>query len=355
MKTLIVDDDVFVRQCLMQMLPWQTLDVSQVIEASNGAEALEIALREQPELVITDIKMPRMNGVELARRLKESLIDVCVILVSEYNDFAFMKEALRCGVDDYILKPLVPEKLEEIGEKIRLTIGEMEKRKYFLKLRADPDSIRRVMGEALESRDAQMLSDSLQHMMEQKIHRSDIRSFGMLCLMTLFEGARAMVAAGNSVEEVQADMMQALEKVRSAEEMQAVVMEAFQHCLHLCSEESELPSHAMRMKEYIDTNYMDPDMSVAMVSEYMHLSPIYTGVLFKKEMGQTVVSYIHQVRIEEAKRMLVEDKFSIREISQKVGYVVPDYFTRLFSKTTGMTPSRYKNVMLMQKQTEGRH
>lgn len=355
MKTLIVDDDVFVRQCLMQMLPWQTLDVSQVIEASNGAEALEIALKERPELVITDIKMPRMNGVELARRLKESLIDVCVILVSEYNDFAFMKEALRCGVDDYILKPLVPEKLEEIGEKIRLTIAEMEKRKYFLKLRADPDSIRRVISEALESRDGQMLSDSLQHMMEQKIHRNDIRSFGMLCLMTLFEGARTMVTAGNSVEELQTEMVQKFEKVRSAEEAQAVVMDTFERCLHLCSEESELPSHAMRMKEYIDNNYMDPDMSVAMVSEYMHLSPIYTGVLFKKELGQTVVSYIHQVRIEEAKRMLLEDKFSIREISQKVGYVVPDYFTRLFSKTTGMTPSKYKNVMLMQKQAEGRH
>lgn len=355
MKTLIVDDDVFVRQCLMQMLPWQTLDVSQVIEAANGAEALEIALREQPELVITDIKMPRMNGVELARRLKESLIDVCVILVSEYNDFAFMKEALRCGVDDYILKPLVPEKLEEIGEKIRLTIAEMEKRRYYLNLRADPDSIRKVICEALESRDEQMLSDSLNHMTEQKIHRSDVKNFGLLCLMTLFDNVRRMVTAGNQVEELQAEIMADFSRVRSVEEMHACVMDAFKRCIQLCSEEMELPSHAARMKEYIDNNYMDPDMSVAMVSEYMHLSPIYTGVLFKKEVGQTVVSYIHEVRMEQAKRMLLEDKYSIREISQKVGYVVPDYFTRLFSKTTGMTPSKYKTVMLVQKQAEGKH
>lgn len=355
MKTLIVDDDVFVRQCLMQMLPWQTLDVSQVIEASNGAEALEIALREQPELVITDIKMPRMDGVELARRLKQSLIDVCVILVSEYNDFAFMKEALRCGVDDYILKPLAPEKLEEIGEKIRLTIAEMEKRRYYLKLRAEPDSIRSVIAEAMESRDGQQLADSLVHMTEQRIHRNDMRNFGILCLMTLFDNARKMVTASSAVEELQAEMLRDFDQVRSVEEMRATVMEAFERCLQLYSEETEMPSHAQRMKEYIDSNYMDPDMSVAMVSEYMHLSPIYTGVLFKKEMGQTVVSYIHQVRIEQAKRMLLEDQFSIREISQKVGYVVPDYFTRLFSKTTGMTPSKYKNVMLMQKQMEPRH
>ena len=102
MKALIVDDDVFVRQCLIQMLPWQLLDFSQVLEVSNVAEALELARKEKPELVITDVKMPRMSGLELARLPRQEILDVCVILLSEFNDFAFVYDALQCGVDDYM-------------------------------------------------------------------------------------------------------------------------------------------------------------------------------------------------------------------------------------------------------------
>ena len=177
MKALIVDDDVFVRQCLIQMLPWQLLDFSQVLEASNGTEALELARQDKPELVITDVKMPRMSGLELARLLKQEMLDVCVILLSEYNDFAFVHGALQCGVDDYILKPLMPAKLEEIAEKIRKLMSEMEMRRYYTSLRSDPAHIRAVIREAVESGNGQTLADSAEYLARNMIHRDDPVSY----------------------------------------------------------------------------------------------------------------------------------------------------------------------------------
>ena len=100
------------------------------------------------------------------------------------------------------------------------------------------------------------------------------------------------------------------------------------------------------MTEYIDTHFMDPDLSVSKVSDWVHLSPIYTGALFKKSTGKSVVTYIHEVRIEQAKRMLLDDSLSVREVSERTGYVAPDYFTRLFSKAVGVTPSKYKSIVL---------
>ena len=167
MKALIVDDDVFVRQCLIQMLPWQLLDFSQVLEASNGTEALELARQDKPELVITDVKMPRMSGLELARLLKQEMLDVCVILLSEYNDFAFVHGALQCGVDDYILKPLMPAKLEEIAEKIRKLMSEMEMRRYYTSLRSDPAHIRAVIREAVESGQPDQKLDELAALLDK--------------------------------------------------------------------------------------------------------------------------------------------------------------------------------------------
>lgn len=346
MKALIVDDDVFVRQCLMQMLPWQALDFSQVLEASNGAEALEIALREKPDLVITDVKMPRMNGLELAKRLKHSMMDICIMLLSEHSDFSFVREALQCGVDDYILKPLMADKLKEIGDKIQQAMSEMEMRRYYTNIKTDRGNIRTMVREALESGEEEMLTDTFEYLATQKIHRTDLKHFGLMFLTALFDQAEGSVLMRSDLENLRKETFEIYGELKQVEELLTFVKDACRRCLKLCDSGMTASSHVNRMTEYIDAHYMDPDLSVAKVSEWVHLSPIYTGALFKKSMGKSVVTYIHEVRINQAKRMLLDDSISVKEVSVRTGYVAPDYFTRLFSKTVGVTPSKYRSIML---------
>lgn len=83
MKVIIADDDVFVRKCIIQMLPWQDLDFSQILEAEDGAVALKIALRETPDLIISDVKMPVLNGLNLVENLRNSMVDVSIIMLKK--------------------------------------------------------------------------------------------------------------------------------------------------------------------------------------------------------------------------------------------------------------------------------
>ncbi|MDY4139854.1 MAG: response regulator [Eubacteriales bacterium] len=345
MKALIVDDDMYVRQCLMQMLPWQVLDFSQVLEAANGMEALEISRREKPELVITDVKMPRMNGLELASRLKREMLDTCVILLSEHNDFSFVHDALQCGADDYILKPLMPAKLEEIAEKIRQKTAEMAMRRYYTGLRSDPASLRTMIREAMHSGDDQSLPDTFEYLAGRMIHRDDLRHFGLMILTEVFEAAEDASPRKAELEALRRDTMSRYAAIRDVEALMGCVREATVCCVRLCDNSMAVSFHVNRMKEYIESNYMDPDLSVAKVSENVHLSPIYTGALFKKHMGRSIVSYIHEVRIEQAKRLLADGTISVKEISNRIGYVAPDYFSRLFSKAVGVKPSRYRAII----------
>ena len=74
----------------------------------------------------------------------------------------------------------------------------------------------------------------------------------------------------------------------------------------------------------------------------MHISPYYLSHLFKEELDITFIEYLTRVRIEEARRLLFQTSMSIQEITQRVGYVDPSYFSRVFKKVTGMTPNRYR-------------
>lgn len=346
MKALIVDDDVFVRQCLMQMLPWQTLDFSQVLEAANGAEAMDIALQEKPDLVITDVKMPRMDGLELAGQLRERMVDVGIVLLSEHSDFAFVQKALQRGVNDYILKPLTPDKLNVIAGQIQRIMADREMRVYYTSLKTDRANIRNMIREALESGDQQMLPNTFCYLATEKIHRDDLKHFGLTFLSALYDQAESMALMHSELETMRREALAAYAKIKNVEELLTFVKEACVRCLQLCDNDVTASSHVERMTEYIDTHYMDPDLSVAKVSEWVHLSPIYTGALFKKSMGKSVVSYIHEVRVNQAKRLLTDDSISVKEVSVRTGYVAPDYFTRLFSKAVGVTPSKYRSIML---------
>ncbi|MFD0677594.1 MULTISPECIES: response regulator transcription factor [unclassified Paenibacillus] len=104
-KVIIVDDEKLLRQGFIHMTDWSVNGFEIVGDASNGIEALELVERYQPDIVVTDIRMPGMDGIELTRILKQRYKDIQVIVLSSYNDFEYVKETLQLGALDYILKP----------------------------------------------------------------------------------------------------------------------------------------------------------------------------------------------------------------------------------------------------------
>lgn len=117
MKVLIVDDEAIVRIGLKSIINWAEEGFDCVLEAGNGVEALSLVQKEAPDLIITDIKMPEMNGLELIEALKENQNGASIIVLSSYDDFEFVRQAMKLGATDYILKLQMTE--ASLSETIR--------------------------------------------------------------------------------------------------------------------------------------------------------------------------------------------------------------------------------------------
>ena len=160
LKTFLVEDEVVIREMIKKMIPWEQYGFELAGEAADGEMALPLILKSKPDLLITDIKMPFMDGLTLCRLVKKELPDIWIVILSGYDDFNYAKQAISIGVEDYLLKPITKnafiERLEEIHnryehektqreyyEKFRLEMQEYEKnasRDFFETLvRADSD------------------------------------------------------------------------------------------------------------------------------------------------------------------------------------------------------------------------
>lgn len=128
LKVLITDDEMQIRQGLRMKVDWEEEGFEIIGEASNGQEALEILKSTKVELVITDMRMPIMDGLELARQCQQEFPHVKVIVLSGYSDFEYVRGSMKEGVKDYLLKPVAPDELEESLRKIRKEAEEEKKK-----------------------------------------------------------------------------------------------------------------------------------------------------------------------------------------------------------------------------------
>ena len=113
MKVLVVEDEEMIRKGIVLAVDWAALDCVVVGEASNGEEGLQAAERYAPTLIITDLKMPKMDGIEMLRRLREAGNNAFVIILTAYDSFAYAQSALRLGAVDFLLKPFHDGELEQ--------------------------------------------------------------------------------------------------------------------------------------------------------------------------------------------------------------------------------------------------
>ena len=119
LKVLIVDDEAVVRRGIVLGIDWASLGCAVVGEASNGEEGLAAAERYSPNLIITDVKMPHMDGIEMLRVLRERGSAAHVIVLTAYNEFDYARAALRLGAVDYLLKPFRDQELIAAIERVR--------------------------------------------------------------------------------------------------------------------------------------------------------------------------------------------------------------------------------------------
>lgn len=131
MKVFLVEDEVIMRQGIKNNIPWRDYGYEFVGEASDGELAYPLILKTKPDILITDIKMPFMDGLELSRLVKKELPDTKIIVLSGYDEFDYAKQAISIGITDYLLKPVSSAQLLEAVDKVKVII-EKEREKDLL-------------------------------------------------------------------------------------------------------------------------------------------------------------------------------------------------------------------------------
>ena len=124
---MIVDDEYLIREGLRNYIDWASLDVQVMLCCSNGIEAMEAMNNQIPDVVLCDISMPHMDGIELLRQCRKLKINCEFIFISSYAEFRYAQEAVKYGAFDYILKPIEPDALFSCMQRCVQTIAERQK------------------------------------------------------------------------------------------------------------------------------------------------------------------------------------------------------------------------------------
>ena len=234
MNLLIADDENLELKVLEKTVKKHFVDELEIFVAGNGRKASQICDEVKPDIALLDIEMPGMNGIELAKYIKEKYAYCIIIFITAYDRFDYAIEAMHIKAFDYLLKPWKEERLCELIDT-------------------------------------------------------------------------------------------AIENVRSMQKTDSIV-------------------HSQKdiIKDYIDRNYKK-DISAKDVAGILGYSDVYFSKVFKQLFDDNFINYLTKIRIDRAKVLLKDVSFNIKEVGKSVGYADSNYFTKVFKRSVGMSPSEYRN------------
>lgn len=183
-KLLIVEDERWEREGLVDYLDWSEMGISIEGAAANGVQGLKLAQESNPDIIITDIKMPNMDGIEFATKVIQFLPDCKIIFITGYDDFEYAKEAICLGVVDYLLKPVQKDQLVEVLNKTVKMISEEKKYQKYI------SSLNHHLAESVyEDRERVLIN-----MIEGTLNvPKDLEATGCSNLISLVSGVTAIV------------------------------------------------------------------------------------------------------------------------------------------------------------------
>ena len=284
-KVMIIEDETTVRRGIVLTIDWFSLGCIIVGEAANGEEGLELVLRLSPDIVITDVKMPRMDGVEMIRKLRQTGCRSRFIILTAHSDFKYAQSALRLGVNDYLLKPLKDGELEEAVRTLVRTAsgpgtGGAPRAGYGPGAGDAPDP-----------------------------------SYGNIPM-------------GNSTDK---------DRPAASPEPMTAASPIYGFLVDRTTQNSYVEA-AIR---YIHNHYQE-DISISTVSHELEISEGYLSRMFKKETNYTFTNYLIYYRLRLAMELLMDCRMKVYEVADRVGYSDTAYFSAQFKKIVGLSPSEYQ-------------
>ena len=428
---VIADDEQIIRDGLVSV-PWSSIDVEVRGVCCNGADALETAIETDSRILLTDIRMPGMNGLELIQKIKNEYPKIKTILLSGYSDFEYARSAISSSAIGYILKPSEPEeilkvvscardkimsetKLMEAETKLGKQIEENIKTlrdKFLLDIMYGNVSDTLEIYDGLKNLNIALNSFSL-IFLELKEHDTFTKSYkskgNMMHFQNMVEEAFLKEHSGYVIElnhytlciickipehsdmeshEIESLLNQLLSTIKGKMDLDVLIgltemhegidnlNRAFNEAIYwlstkfalssgivhihnvpktaeiLTNSEKNLNTVVGKVLGYINSKYMD-DITLTTCADYVHLNPVYLTRLIRKNTGETFIDIVTRVRLTKAGELLKNTDLKINEVAEMVGIYDSRYFSQVFKKHFGVTPSECRHSISINKGSDG--
>ncbi|WP_211748734.1 helix-turn-helix domain-containing protein [Paenibacillus sp. Marseille-Q4541] len=347
-KVIIADDEYMIHRSLAKLVESSGLPFRVAGEAEDGEEAL-ILLEEQPALIITDICMPGIDGLDLIEKARETCPDVLFLIISGYGEFEYAQRALRLGVEDFLLKPVSPDKFQQTLTTIHLRLEKQKRkvldyRQWVLSheemLKELTDAVWRLDEPAAE----EILHELISHYEEDAAE--DIPTYTLINILQEKLDGELQYRGLNLQGTPASRKSWADEETESTKDLPSVHKQCtayIQFLLHAVRKSRNFGSrtHISKVIKYTEEHLSDRHLSVQTAADVAGMSVTYFSRLFKEETGTSYVQYLIGLRMEEARSLLEQQIHSASEICERVGYTDYPHFSKTFKKIHGIAPADY--------------
>ncbi len=381
MKVFLVEDEIIMREGIRNNIEWEKEGFEFVGEASDGELAYPLIQESKPDILITDIRMPFMDGLELSRRVKKEMPHIKIIVLSGYDEFEYAREGIRIGITEYLLKPIDGNKLLEAVKRVAQLIRSEQELQQESEPGSELDS--QESSQVQKERTAVQPSQGgeeaeigilevgkLDRRVAERFLKTGLKSevsnfvddyfssFGINNIQSLlfrqyvttdmyFTAVSMLEGLGYENGELakHCGEIRDINKVLSSVESNKVYLKkVLTTAIDLREAVSRKKYHSLleEAKSYIEQHYDDVNISLNSVAASVNLSPNHFSSIFSQEMGKTFVEYLTFVRMEKAKELLRTSSLKSAEIAYAVGYKDAHYFSYLFKKNQDCTPKEYR-------------
>lgn len=396
LKVVIVDDEPKIRRGLKSLIASVQLDMEVVGEAEDGEMALEVAKELHPDILLVDICMPFLNGLQFIEQLQSVVKDCIIIVITGHDEFSYAQKAIKLQVFDYLLKPVFGEQLvpvlQRAEEKLlnsrlqsqyltwvnqetknnlpllreafyrnwvygQLSEEYIETQLSFLEI--DLPTVSGVIvlkvagqftkGQLLKDWDRDLLLFSIRNIYREILeqwqpyimfHDDADNLIVITPIHNMGEWYELSISLQQLVEEY-------LEQVviiaqRPLTNLMTGISSTYHELILELNRKASYTPIVLLSQKHIETYYYKEDLSLQNLADTVQISPTYLSRLLKNEIGVSFIEYLIQVRVEKAIQIMSDPTVKLYEVAQRVGYNNQHYFSTAFKKVVGLSPAEYR-------------
>lgn len=347
-RVLVIDDQPLEGEMISFVLSQHCRDIEYVGQAINAASGIALAKKTCADIVFLDIKMPGMDGITAINHLCGVSPDINIIMLTAFNDFEYIRSAMRAGARDYLLKPVRPDDILDALE--RCNAPRPFSPAVAAALPADVDSAEEAVRVAILSGDEDYAERSAEEFL-QSFNGITSSNFVLVCVRcmdlacSVLESHSETGDGGDGLNYLYQEFVKTVSDPRNRSKLGASLRQFARRSAGMFSHAAGdvCFGQVSQAKRYIET-HLHENITLSSVAGQLFLSPAYLSRLFREKTGETFSAFLSRCRIEHAKLLLSTTDLSIAEVASSIGYREANSFSRFFKTVSGMSPTGYRTV-----------